>query len=135
MIGNSSQLVSRSAGPYSLIKWLHRLLGITLLIIWYIPIPTLFRRYHAPDTGYLLFLLGFSLVDIGIILFNLALWWRYRILLRGWQKTPILIICLVIPCIWIAVYEFILLRQPIDIMIIFCLAGFFCVLSAIRFII
>jgi hypothetical protein len=53
-----------------------------------------------------------------------GLWRRtYEALLARWQKTPVLLVSLIAPWLWLAVYELLLFRRPVNLMLIFNLAA------------
>lgn len=104
-------------------KWLLRGIGLVLLALMSFPL-VVFVRVFDGSPAQIAFAGGYLLVYAALFALVVGLWRRtHEVLIARWQKTPLLLVSLIAPWLWLAVYELLLFRRPVNLMLIFNLAA------------
>ena len=104
-------------------QWTHRIVGLILLAIMSAPLVVFVRAFDG-SLAQVVFIGGYLLMYAGLLGLGVGLWRpRYAALLARWQRTPVLLLSLIVPWLALVIYEFLLLRRPIDLLFIFNLAA------------
>ncbi|MBI5960524.1 MAG: hypothetical protein HY866_17420 [Chloroflexi bacterium] len=106
------------------------MLSILLVCVFVVPTPFVILRCKDSGWSWVPFLAGY-LVFLGLsIMLWVGAWFNYRGISSLLQRSIIITSLLILPVLWITVYEYILHRYPIDIMVVFISAAFILALLA-----